>query len=75
MRKELELLPQDWLVFPGHLYELSTGYSPSFITVAQLLSQNEALAAIDDDISWESLDFLSFDDDLAKKAQLQKRES
>ena len=75
MRKELELLPQDWLVFPGHLYELSTGYSPSFITVAQLLSQNEALAAIDDDILWESLDFLSFDDDLAKKAQLQKRES
>ena len=33
---------------------------------------NEALAALDDDKEWNSLEFLSFDDDLAEKARRER---
>ena len=62
-------LPQEWLVLPGHKYTLSDGISPTFISVAELLQNNEALAALDDDTAWENLDFLGFDDSLAEKAR------
>ena len=43
-----------------------------YITVEQLLSDNEALAALDDDEAWANLDFLAFDDSLAEKARREK---
>ena len=35
----------------------------------ELLENNQALLALDDDDAWESLDFLAFDDSLAEKAR------
>ena len=58
-RKRLLDLPSDWLVLPGHQYQLSDGTNPTFITVEQLLSDNEALNALDDDEAWNNLEFLS----------------
>jgi hypothetical protein len=59
-------------VLPGHQYELTDGTNPTFITVESLLSDNEALNALDDDETWNSLEFLSFDDSLAEKARREK---
>ena len=72
LRERLNDLPKDWLVLPGHQYQLSDGTNPTYITVEQLLSDNEALAALDDDEAWASLDFLAFDDSLAEKARREK---
>ena len=65
-------MPSDWLVLPGHQYQLSNGSNPTYITVEELLSTNEALIALDDDSKWNTLDFLSFDDSLAEKARREK---
>ena len=40
--------------------------------LSKVLSSNEALRAVDDDDKWDSLPFLSFDDDLSAKARRQK---
>ena len=75
LRQRLNDLPNDWLVLPGHQYQLSDGSNPTYITVEQLLNDNEALAALDDDEAWNALDFLSFDDSLAEKARREKARS
>ena len=72
LRERLDTLPSDWLVLPGHQYQLSDGTSPTYITVEELLSDNEALAALDDDETWNNLDFLAFDDSLAEKARRER---
>ena len=72
LRNALSEIPKGWIVLPGHQYELPDGSNPTYITVGDLLRDNEALAAIDDDERWNSLDFLSFDDNLAEKARRQK---
>ena len=72
LRQRLNDLPNDWLVLPGHQYQLSDGSNPTYITVEQLLKDNEALAALDDDEAWNALDFLAFDDNLAEKARREK---
>ena len=72
LRDRLSQLPLDWIVLPGHQYELSDGSNPTFITVESLLEDNEALNALDNDGEWNSLDFLSFDDSLAEKARREK---
>jgi hydroxyacylglutathione hydrolase len=72
LRDCLLQLPPDWIVLPGHQYELADGSNPTFITVESLLTGNEALNALDSDIKWNSLDFLSFDDSLAEKARREK---
>ena len=72
LRSRLSELPGNWIVLPGHQYELSDGTNPTFITVESLLSDNEALNALDDDETWSSLEFLSFDDSLAEKARREK---
>ena len=51
------------------------GSNPTFTTVETLLNTNEAILALDDDDLWYSLDFLSFDDNLAEKARRQKAQS
>ena len=72
LRQRLSDLPNDWIVLPGHQYQLSDGSNPTYITVEELLKDNEALAALDDDEAWNSLDFLAFDDSLAEKARREK---
>jgi glyoxylase-like metal-dependent hydrolase (beta-lactamase superfamily II) len=72
LRNRLRDLPNDWLVLPGHQYQLSDGTNPTYITVEELLSDNEALNALDSDDAWESLDFLAFNDSLAEKARREK---
>jgi hypothetical protein len=72
LRTILSKLPSDWLVLPGHQYQLSNGSNPTYITVEELLSTNEALIALDDDSKWNALDFLSFDDNLAEKARRER---
>ena len=72
LRNHLSTLPGHWIVLPGHQYRLHDGSNPTYITIENLLSNNEALKALDDDEKWESLDFLSFDDNLAEKARRQK---
>ena len=69
LRDRLMNLPKNWLVLPGHQYQLSDGSNPTFITVEQLLSDNEALKALDSDREWNNLEFLAFDDSLAEKAR------
>ena len=75
LRNRLQTIPSDWLVLPGHQYELSDGTNPTYISVEELLQTNEALLALDDNDRWESLDFLAFDDSLAEKARRQKAKS
>ena len=75
LRRYLSSVPGHWIVLPGHHYSLKDGSNPTYITTEQLLSDNEALNALDDDNKWESLDFLSFDDSLAEKARRQKAKS
>ena len=60
------------LVVPGHQYELPDGTTPTVMQLSKVITSNEALSALDDDAKWESLPFLSFDDDLAAKARRQK---
>ena len=74
LRARLRDLPTGWLVLPGHQYELKNGTNPTYVTVGELLKGNEAINAVDDDLAWASLDFLSFDDDLARKARQQRAE-
>jgi hypothetical protein len=62
-------LPEDWLVLPGHQYELDDGSNPTVLTVGALLASNAAFAALDDDHAWNALPFLAFDDDLATRAR------
>jgi len=75
LRERLRELPKEWLVLPGHQYELLDGSNPTFITVGQLLSDNEALNALDDESEWNNLDFLAFDDSLAEKARRERARS
>ena len=75
LRQRLMDLPRNWLVLPGHQYELADGSNPTFITIEQLLSDNEALNALDSDEEWNSLDFLAFDDSLAEKARRERAAS
>ncbi len=75
LRKIMQNLPKDWLVLPGHQYQMPDGSNPTYITVDALLSSNEALLALDDDEKWDSLDFLAFDDSLAEKARREKARS
>jgi hydroxyacylglutathione hydrolase len=72
LRNHLQTLPDNWLVLPGHQYKLLNGQNPSFITVEELLSDNEALNALDDKDKWNSLEFLAFDDSLAESARRER---
>ena len=45
------------------------------LSIREVLAENEALRAIDENKAWESLDFLSFDDEMAKRARVQERSS
>ena len=60
------------LILPGHRYPLLDGRTPSFLPYDEFSVANEAMAAIFDDVKWENLPFLSFDDDLAKNARKQE---
>tara|TARA_B100000287_G_scaffold424343_1_gene468824 strand:+ start:347 stop:1150 length:804 start_codon:yes stop_codon:yes gene_type:complete len=72
LRSKLQEIPGDWIVLPGHQYALEDGSNPRWITVNQLLSDNQALQALDDDNAWNSLEFLAFDDNLAEKARRER---
>jgi hypothetical protein len=72
LREKLQEIPTDWLVLPGHQYPLQDGSNPTFLRVEQLLSDNEALMAVDDDDKWNRLSFLAFDDNMAEKARRQR---
>jgi len=41
------------------------------MTKSEFTSTNEAMLAVDDDERWNALNFLRFDDQLARKARLQ----
>ena len=60
------------MVLPGHQYKLEDGSNPTSLTVAELLINNLAIKAVDNDEDWNSLDFLSFEDSLAEKARRQR---
>ena len=72
LRARLMDLPSGWLVLPGHHYQLLDGSNPTFLPVETILSDNEALNALDSDEAWESLDFLAFDDSMAEKARRER---
>ena len=65
LKEQLQEVPANWLVLPGHQYPLQDGSNPTSLTVKQLLSNNEALMAVEDDDKWNSLSFLAFDDNLS----------
>lgn len=69
LKQQLQEVPANWLVLPGHQYPLHDGSNPTSLTVKQLLSDNEALMAVDDDDKWNSLSFLAFDDNMAEQAR------
>ena len=64
-------LPKSWLVLPGHKYEIEENYNPNTLTIDDFMQHNEALKAVFDDKKWNSLEFLSFDDNLSRKARKQ----
>ena len=65
----MQALPDDWVVLPGHAYELADGRVPHHLKLADVLSGNEAMAALDSDEAWAALPFLAFDDALARRAR------
>ena len=69
LKEQLQEVPANWLVLPGHQYPLQDGSNPTSLTVKQLLSNNEALMAVEDDDKWNSLSFLAFDDNMAEQAR------
>ncbi|MDP6870197.1 MAG: MBL fold metallo-hydrolase [Candidatus Poseidoniaceae archaeon] len=69
LRERLRNISQNWLVLPGHQYQLSDGTNPTSIIVKEILSNNEALQALDDDSAWNKLDFLAFEDSLSENAK------
>lgn len=72
LNNELNTLPDDWLVLPGHQYALQDGSNPTFTSVCELLRDNEALRTAGDWESFQKLEFLSFDDSMAEKARRQR---
>ena len=72
LRNRLSELNGDEIILPGHRYELADGSNPTFISISELLSNNEAILAIDDDSKWSKLPFLAFEDNLAEKARRQR---
>ena len=69
LRERMEALPRDWVVLPGHAYVLADGRTPHHLTLGEVLTNNEAMAALDSDEAWASLSFLAFDDALARRAR------
>ena len=72
LKQLLQSMDFDALVLPGHRYVLSSGKNPSLLTVGEFLNVNQAILAVDDDDAWRQLEFLRFDDALARKALKQK---
>ena len=72
LKRVLTTLESDDIVLPGHQYALKDGTLPTTMKVEELLLSNSALLAVDDDRAWSSLDFLAFDDSMAKKARRQR---
>jgi len=72
LREVLSTLPDETLILPGHKYVLASGENPTFMTKSEFTSTNEAMLAVDDDQRWNALNFLRFDDQLARKARLQE---
>lgn len=72
LRKFLLELDGQHVVLPGHQYELSDGSNPTVLNLSEFMANNEALNSIDDDSEWNSLPFLSFDDNLAEQARRQR---
>ncbi len=72
LKRVLTTLESDDIVLPGHQYALKDGTLPTAMKVEDLLLSNSALLAVDDDRAWSSLDFLAFDDNMAKKARRQR---
>jgi len=57
------------LVLPGHRYPLEDDTNPMYLRFDKFISTNLAMNAINDNEKWTNLPFLSFDDDLARKAK------
>jgi hypothetical protein len=64
-------LDANYVVLPGHQYELADGSNPTVLNLVDFMANNEALNSIDNEIDWNNLPFLSFDDSLAEKARRQ----
>ena len=75
LKKVIKDLPGDWLVLPGHQYELQDGSRPTYLTTVRLLRENSALQAAGNEEKFMALEFLAFDDSLAEKARRQKAKS
>ena len=72
LREVLSTLPAETLILPGHKYVLASGENPTVMTKSEFMSTNEAMLAVDNDERWNALNFLRFDDQLARKARLQE---
>lgn len=68
LNSRLKKLPQDWIVFPGHKYPLNDGSNPNYLTLEQLFRNNFAIKK-QSYSDFCKLDYLEFDDALAKKAR------
>ena len=71
----LQDLPNDWLVLPGHQYSVSDGSIPTFLSVLELLNNNEALIVAGNKEKFYALEFLAFDDNLAEKARRKRAQN
>jgi len=59
---------EETLVFPGHRYEINTGETPTASPIREVLKRNPVFLA-KDRAEFDTLSFLSFDDDLATQAR------
>ena len=75
LKNVLSEIPAEWLVLPGHLYQLENGSQPTYLSIAELLEENLALQAAGNEEAFMSLEFLAFDDSLAEKARRERARS
>ena len=75
LKNVLNEIPSEWLVLPGHQYQLQNGSQPTYLSVAELLEENLALQAAGNEEAFMALDFLAFDDSLAEKARRERARS
>ncbi|RAH14462.1 MAG: hypothetical protein CMB56_005370 [Methanobacteriota archaeon] len=74
LNKKLKKLPKDWLVFPGHKYPLDDNTNPDYLNLEHVFENNLAIKKQSYD-DFCKLDYLEFDDALAKKSRILKEEN
>lgn len=72
LKEILQSLTGNYVVLPGHRYELSDGSKPTYSQLGDFLQVNQAINTAHDKSLWDQLPFLAFDDNMAEQARRQR---